>query len=134
MPDVPLSDCPRAARGGVRASLSTVFSILRLSDASKTEAISNRNRKIHSFVGVQEMMFLSRILISTALLSAGVSAFTPSYRSNAGVRSKTDLHMSAALIVQNKGGGHGELGELMEGQVFELLAFAYSCSSSNSLL
>jgi hypothetical protein len=98
------------------------------------EAISNRNRKIHSFVGVQEMMILSRILISTALLSAGVSAFTPSYRSNAGVRSKTDLHMSAALIVQNKGGGHGELGELMEGQVFELLAFAYSCSSSNSLL
>jgi nucleoside-diphosphate-sugar epimerase len=51
-----------------------------------------------------------RFLVSAALLSTGVSAFSPSFRPNAGVRSKSSLSMSAALIVQNKGGGHGELG------------------------
>jgi hypothetical protein len=53
-------------------------------------------------------------LVSAALLSstAGVSAFTPSFRPNAGIRSKSSLSMSAALIVQNKGGGHGELGKI----------------------
>jgi hypothetical protein len=58
-------------------------------------------------------MFVDRILISAAFLSTGVSAFTPGFRSNVDLRSGTDLHMSAALIVQNKGGGHGELGEFL---------------------
>ena len=58
-------------------------------------------------------MFDSRVLFSAALLASGASSFTPSLRSNAGQRSKTNLHMSAALIVQNKGGGHGELGKCL---------------------
>eukprot|EP00980_Cylindrotheca_fusiformis_P015843 scaffold4637_cov128-Cylindrotheca_fusiformis.AAC.14 len=54
-------------------------------------------------------MWFSLILV--ALLTGASSAFSPSMDSNSlSVRSATELQMSAALIVQNKGGGHGELG------------------------
>ncbi|CAB9528068.1 NAD dependent epimerase/dehydratase family [Seminavis robusta] len=49
------------------------------------------------------------LLVSASVLLSTGHAFTPVSRS--GVRSgKSSLCMSAALIVQNKGGGHGELG------------------------
>jgi nucleoside-diphosphate-sugar epimerase len=52
--------------------------------------------------------------VLAVLLSGSASAFAPSNRSShaasAAVRGETSLSMSAALIVQNKGGGHGELG------------------------
>jgi nucleoside-diphosphate-sugar epimerase len=53
-----------------------------------------------------------KFLVFALFLSASVSAFTaaPGFHSNAGVRSESSLFMSAALIVQNKGGGHGDLG------------------------
>lgn len=44
---------------------------------------------------------------SAILLAAGASAFSPRGRP---ARPCTSLSMSSALIVQNKGGGHGELG------------------------
>lgn len=43
-------------------------------------------------------------------LVAGVGAFTPVSPLKGHVASTSNLHMSAALIIQNKGGGHGELG------------------------
>lgn len=51
--------------------------------------------------------------IMATLLSAPAAAFMPSRPSHATAR-KSSLSMSAALIVQNKGGGHGELGKLNE--------------------
>ena len=56
-----------------------------------------------------------KFLLFAALVVSGSNAFTgtPLSRSNAQVRSgKSSLCMSAALIVQNKGGGHGELGKI----------------------
>jgi hypothetical protein len=51
-----------------------------------------------------------RLAAAVALLSC-VYGFAPSSRYNA--RRGSSLSMSAALIVQNKGGGHGELGTLL---------------------
>jgi hypothetical protein len=56
-------------------------------------------------------MQFSRVLFSAALLTTGSSAFTSQNNRKGALRSTTNLHMSAALIVQNKGGGHGELGK-----------------------
>jgi nucleoside-diphosphate-sugar epimerase len=54
-------------------------------------------------------MQVYRWAILSVFLSASASAFQSS--NNIGsFRSKSSLSMSAALIVQNKGGGHGELG------------------------
>jgi hypothetical protein len=52
---------------------------------------------------------LSAILAT--LLAAPAAAFMPSSRPSHSAATKSSLSMSAALIVQNKGGGHGELGE-----------------------
>jgi hypothetical protein len=52
-----------------------------------------------------------RFFVSAVFLCVSTSAFAPNYRGNVGFQSKTSLSMSAALIVQNKGGGHGELGK-----------------------
>jgi hypothetical protein len=62
-----------------------------------------------AFSILREMkMMIARAAFVAGLLSATVSGFVPNLRSF--VRSKSSLSMSAALIVQNKGGGHGELG------------------------
>ena len=45
-------------------------------------------------------------------LSAGAVAFVPSTPGKSKARS-SNLHMSSALIIQNKGGGHGELGKCL---------------------
>ena len=58
-------------------------------------------------------MIQFRTLLSAILYSGVVSAFTSPFRTNVGTRSKSSLSMSAALIVQNKGGGHGELGKYL---------------------
>jgi hypothetical protein len=50
---------------------------------------------------------LSFSAVLAVLLSTPAAAFAPSSR----LARKSSLSMSAALIVQNKGGGHGELGE-----------------------
>jgi len=57
------------------------------------------------------MQYLGFLFAVTAgsLSLDNVSAFTPAARSN--VHPSTSLSMSSALIVQNKGGGHGELGK-----------------------
>lgn len=53
----------------------------------------------------------SSIALGLLLASASTSAFTLSNRpSSSHAATKTALSMSSALIVQNKGGGHGELG------------------------
>lgn len=49
-----------------------------------------------------------QLLVSTAGLVVGSTAFVAP--NNVSQRSSTHLDMAAALIVQNKGGGHGELG------------------------
>eukprot|EP00568_Trieres_chinensis_P006629 CAMPEP_0183291060 /NCGR_PEP_ID=MMETSP0160_2-20130417/618_1 /TAXON_ID=2839 ORGANISM="Odontella Sinensis, Strain Grunow 1884" /NCGR_SAMPLE_ID=MMETSP0160_2 /ASSEMBLY_ACC=CAM_ASM_000250 /LENGTH=378 /DNA_ID=CAMNT_0025451813 /DNA_START=57 /DNA_END=1193 /DNA_ORIENTATION=- len=51
-------------------------------------------------------------LAAVLLLSSGggADAFAPSKASSFALRRGSSLSMSAALIVQNKGGGHGELG------------------------
>jgi nucleoside-diphosphate-sugar epimerase len=48
-------------------------------------------------------------VVILSLLAASAAGFTV-IGNNAATRSSTSLSMSAALIVQNKGGGHGELG------------------------
>jgi len=53
---------------------------------------------------------VSGTAIIFANCSVGANAFAPRARLSSR-SSSTDLHMSAALIVQNKGGGHGELGK-----------------------
>jgi nucleoside-diphosphate-sugar epimerase len=53
------------------------------------------------------MQFHRNALLSLFVVSSA-SAFAPQQPNNA--RSTSSLSMSAALIVQNKGGGHGELG------------------------
>lgn len=52
------------------------------------------------------------------------SAFLPSHVPSRGTRvsGKSSLHMSAALIVQNKGGGHGELGKNLDNADFGCIA------------
>lgn len=55
-------------------------------------------------------MVFSYSLATASLFLTPTFAFTSTYGRHATLRSETDLHMSAALIVQNKGGGHGELG------------------------
>jgi len=57
----------------------------------------------------EETMFFRSSVVVLALVS-GVEAFAPSNPLKTHVTSTSNLHMSAALIVQNKGGGHGELG------------------------
>ena len=54
----------------------------------------------------------SNIAVIAALLACPASAFIPSNRPSHAAARKSSLSMSAALIVQNKGGGHGELGTL----------------------
>jgi len=55
------------------------------------------------------MNFISVVLVAAILLARNVAAFTPT--SGSSVRSgATNLCMRNALIIQNKGGGHGELG------------------------
>ncbi len=53
--------------------------------------------------------------VLAVLLSGSASAFAPSNRPSHVAARKSSLSMSAALIVQNKGGGHGELGKDREG-------------------
>jgi hypothetical protein len=57
-------------------------------------------------------MILARAFTFALVFSAGVGAFAPSSRLGGNAKSTSNLHMSAALIVQNKGGGHGELGKI----------------------
>jgi hypothetical protein len=45
------------------------------------------------------------------LLTGSTNAFVPSNKPFHASARKSSLSMSAALIVQNKGGGHGEIGE-----------------------
>jgi hypothetical protein len=52
-------------------------------------------------------------VVLAVLLSAPVVAFMPSNRPSHVAAKKSSLSMSAALIVQNKGGGHGELGTFL---------------------
>ncbi len=49
--------------------------------------------------------------ILAVLLASPAAAFMPTSRPFHSAATKSSLSMSAALIVQNKGGGHGELGE-----------------------
>ena len=49
-------------------------------------------------------------VVLLSLLVTSVAGFTAPLASTRSTTSNTSLHMSAALIVQNKGGGHGELG------------------------
>lgn len=53
--------------------------------------------------------------MAVVLLASDASAFMPSSRPShaASKASSSALSMSAALIVQNKGGGHGEIGTLV---------------------
>jgi len=46
-------------------------------------------------------------------LFAGAVAFVPSTPVKSHVARSSNLHMSSALIIQNKGGGHGELGKCL---------------------
>lgn len=64
-------------------------------------------------------MLAPKATVLVALLAASTSVSSFSFRgslpvaktnANNAARSRTNLFMSAALIVQNKGGGHGELG------------------------
>lgn len=48
--------------------------------------------------------------VMALFLSGSVVAFMPSSRPSHSAARKSSLSMSAALIVQNKGGGHGEIG------------------------
>lgn len=70
------------------------------------------------------MMFkiTSFAVVLTALHSGSVFAFAPSNRPYHAAARKSSLSMSAALIVQNKGGGHGEIGKENESkdQIFTL--------------
>jgi len=53
-------------------------------------------------------MYISRLVLVSAFFMATVSGFVAN--NGGGFRKSSSLCMSAALIVQNKGGGHGELG------------------------
>lgn len=61
-------------------------------------------------------MILTRVLSLFFLLSVReqVNAFSPRAQLRTHVKSTSSLQMSAALIVQNKGGGHGELGKMIK--------------------
>jgi len=73
---------------------------------------------MHKTFGFEKDNFLVSIMmkISFTLLVdiALVSGFAFQARNDIAVRRSTKLNMAAALIIQNKGGGHGELGELPE--------------------
>ena len=56
------------------------------------------------------MMIPKSVAVVSFLLAAPSAAFVPSSRPSRAAARKSSLNMSAALIVQNKGGGHGELG------------------------
>ncbi len=56
------------------------------------------------------MVLLSIILAAVATASSAFSLQWVGHTTIASSRPRTSLRMSAALIVQNKGGGHGELG------------------------
>lgn len=60
--------------------------------------------------------------VMAVLLSAPAAAFMPSSRPSHIAARKSSLSMSAALIVQNKGGGHGELGTLFRIQDQDIYA------------
>ena len=62
-------------------------------------------------------MQFSQVLATATLFLSPTFAFTSSYSRHGSLRSETNLHMSAALIVQNKGGGHGELGRYLSSLV-----------------
>ena len=62
-------------------------------------------------------MLFSQALATATLFLSPTFAFTSSYSRHGSLKSETNLHMSAALIVQNKGGGHGELGEYLGGYI-----------------
>ena len=61
------------------------------------------------------MMFgkSSYAAVMALFLSGSVVAFMPSSRPSHSAARKSSLSMSAALIVQNKGGGHGEIGKFI---------------------
>ena len=54
-------------------------------------------------------MMVKNFFLAVGFLSAGSSAFVVPRTATS--QSKSSLSMSSALIVQNKGGGHGELGK-----------------------
>ena len=56
------------------------------------------------------MMMIHSVVIGAALALQGVAGFGV-FSSQKTTRKTSSLSMSSALIVQNKGGGHGELGE-----------------------
>ena len=60
--------------------------------------------------------------LMAAVLSAPAVAFMPSSRPSHAAARKSSLSMSSALIVQNKGGGHGELGKLS----YQMIWFEYA--------
>ena len=62
----------------------------------------------HTVFAFSKMIFRTTAVF--ALFTASASAFAHTSGSHMGSRTSTSLDMSAALIVQNKGGGHGELG------------------------
>ena len=55
---------------------------------------------------------LTLALALATVLCGPALAFAPSNKCSHSSGQKTALSMSAALIVQNKGGGHGELGRI----------------------
>lgn len=61
-------------------------------------------------------MALFRSAVAVAVAVAFLSVCTTGFMQtpNVGLRTRSSLSMSAALIVQNKGGGHGELGKIFE--------------------
>ena len=50
------------------------------------------------------------VVTTTTLVPSSVGAFAPPSRGGTGRQARTQLAASSALIIQNKGGGHGELG------------------------
>ena len=68
---------------------------------------------------VISMLFKStNIAVVLAAFLPGSFAFVPSNRPYHATARKSSLSMSSALIVQNKGGGHGELGKTPLGYYF----------------
>lgn len=56
----------------------------------------------------------SKVTVFVTSLVICVGAFAPSTPLRSSAARTSNLHMSAALIVQNKGGGHGELGKYLD--------------------
>lgn len=82
-----------------------------------------KKRKSNNIITTSASTFFSRTVISMLFKSTNIAvvlaaflpgsfAFVPSNRPYHATARKSSLSMSSALIVQNKGGGHGELGKI----------------------